>query len=386
LRIKYREKIEPIIPEEELYTQQRIILYGDSLFEEVIDSGGRLFYWEDLSIQRFNQALTESVAKDYPSVAQDPSQMFAQVPFQNMKSLLASAEPRPNARTLVFDGERLWQHHQQKHRGADGQVEDVYIRVNTNRPTNRYVPPSILEHWLYAFDMPGLVCDRDFRSDNRFPDPGTAELLDSRVEVDGALCEIVEKGRYRYYLDPSLDYAVRKREWRYKGRLVFEVLGAQFEELVPGVWLPRRVVATTFSAKEDGIPLYRSINTVELLEVNQPEHERFFLVKPPAGAVVIDENRKPIDSTGQEQLPAEGDIIPSVSYTQPANEADVEAAAQRAAREQGDSLARWKLLHGETSLNANGRGFRTVLICLNAGIIISLVALYIYRRFYGKHA
>jgi hypothetical protein len=142
--------------------------------------------------------------------------------------------------------------------------------------------------------------------------------------IDGATSSTVEvqRGdqRVRFYLDPAMNYAVRRREERSKsGELTVVAHGSEFTKLPrSGLWLPRRI-EVTWNRRPEAPTLVRPRLLIETYTVSELSDDpipdsQFVLNYDEAGSFISDSRISGADKE-------EGGRI---TYQQPANPADLE--------------------------------------------------------------
>jgi len=127
-------------------------------------------------------------------------------------------------------------------------------------------------------------------------------VLESSEPVDGAECLVVEGRKTvagaerelrrveRFWLDPRRGLALLRREVRYDDVLAERRTGSRFEEVAPGIWLPRearwerRAPAWT-AAEFRGKPAYAYQIEAVKIRVNDPANDALFGPGPDARVV-----------------------------------------------------------------------------------------------------
>ena len=210
--------------------------------------------------------------------------------------------------------------------------------------------------------LPNVLDPSDDRKDQRFPDafakPGY-EVQPRWDEVDGNRCVVVSyPGRETLWLDPTMNYSVRKHVGNY---FRTDVLGVRFtntdfKEVEPGVWLPRRCRYELCGPPEAdsryrGKPLISYTYDIKELVVNNVPDSLFLLTIDP-GMAVIDST---VASVGSK----------AAFYLMPADPSKIDEAISESMETQrrAESKARW-------SRN---------LIWVNLAVV-ALVALYLGGR------
>lgn len=216
-------------------------------------------------------------------------------------------------------------------------IDQVIVKA-LRRDNALYFPCRYNSGACVAFPDPGDKPPAAATARHRIPDlfrTAAFTVSPAREVVDGAPCVVVSApGAHKLWLDPALRYAVRKREVYADGVLQYAVV-CRGHELVPGtdLWLPRSV--TQFIAAPPTAPpeyrgkfLQQLDMTVRRVEVNKPGHDAVFDLKVRSGSMVADETLASADPT---RIPNRGgERSRAVSYTQPANPADLDAVIQQA--------------------------------------------------------
>jgi len=155
----------------------------------------------------------------------------------------------------------------------------------------------------------------------------------------------------------------------------------QFEEILPEIlWLPRTVLSRQYGITEmaegryAGVPIHESVIEITNIEVNLPEHEMYFSLDVPPGNWVTDMVTTPLDSNGKEvALSRDKNTIPSISYLQPADQADLDQVIQEA-RLKKPQRANKEML---TSKKSSWFG---PLIWFNIGFLTIFMLYWCYRK------
>ena len=99
---------------------------------------------------------------------------------------------------------------------------------------------------------------------------------------------------YIYYLNPAMNYAVRRAEERYDSTLLLATDNEQFEELAGrNIWLPHKSTTHYYTAqmlpgKYFSEPILAE--TFEMTELSlKPVSDDQFVLQPPAGAQIFDQ-------------------------------------------------------------------------------------------------
>jgi hypothetical protein len=195
-----------------------------------------------------------------------------------------------------------------------------------------------------------------------------AEVARCEEELAGGprmlFVELQKAGRtYRFRLDPSMGYAVRRREERLEsGRLAVAVDCDDFAKLPrSGLWLPRRVEATWHCRPEeprlvtDKRLVVDSYKVTELRDDPIPESQ-FALRYEKPGTFVADSR-----PSGSEKQPGG-----RVSYRQPADPGDLDEVIQTALGGGASPRSRWSSLR--------------VAVVVHVAILAALAAFLLWRR------
>jgi hypothetical protein len=194
--------------------------------------------------------------------------------------------------------------------------------------------------YLNAFDLPGLLGRGEFK------------LQPGKETIDGQPCVVLVSAQNdRVWLDPSLGYAIRKRERFHPetGALKERWHNTEFREVLPGLWLPwswhvDRCPSHLAPADVRGKPLLRYGSQVKTLELNNVPDSLFELKFDP-GTSVMDTTLKPATKEGPEP----------VGYVQPADPSQLDEVIHKALGKTPPSsaLSWWSLaLMGAVSLLA----------------------------------
>ncbi|MBX3414271.1 MAG: hypothetical protein KF708_16410 [Pirellulales bacterium] len=232
----------------------------------------------------------------------------------------------------AFDGERFTR--RESTRLTTGGVTRTAVRISDASENDpNYFNNEPLDFVLLAFDLPSAPVAHEDRRAYRL-----RTLLEKyefrsegQAECDGHSCVLLSSDRVRLWLDPKLGFAVRKREGYSKGKKVFEVRASGHRQVVPGVWVPMRVVTITFGSSFDPPefweqPLYEREYKITEFRHNIPLAEAMFRIEPEPGEWVNDKTRALTDSAGR---PLEGR---TVGYVQPADQAQLDEVIARASR------------------------------------------------------
>src|SRR5690606_17953575 len=117
----------------------------------------------------------------------------------------------------------------------------------------------------------------------------------------GTSCVVLTLKDMRLFLDPRLDFAVRRSEETKKGKPLQVRTADDFVEILPRVWFPKKqhqVVYAGIDGKRAGQPEIEVITDVTNVEVNRPEHLTYFTVNVPPGSWVNDQKLAALDKEG----------------------------------------------------------------------------------------
>jgi|GEM_PF-5582772 len=405
LRIDYDWSIEPLISEEALFREKRMMPQPPVSIRVIYHSDGRTYLRSDDPSQEFMDPLFKKLIPEFPALEDDADRLFRDVPFARVRDVineLMADPPVHDCRVVVFDGKRLMNFGELATFVVGDNPRRTFVIVNVDRLHGSIIPPNLIDSLLFAFAMPGLPKESETREFNRFPDalsgPAVSILKTSEEVVDGVRCiaieTSVESRGQRFYFDPALRHTLRKRQWMRKGSLTFEAEYSDFEEVIEHVWLPRSVIETQYAGKDllngsyNGRPIFRRRNLVKLLRANDPADIALLSVDFPAGSVVSDQTLTALDRSGQEKALPEpikqnlkyGQIVPSVSYVQPADRADLEKVVRDAQRQSGRI--------GENPFDDKPKHSGVVrwLVAVNLGILVFIVGVIAYRRVRARNS
>jgi len=351
---------------------------------QIQNQDGR-FYGETRSRwSLIDKAILRSIKSLYPGKG------LRDIPFDELKNIIVeelakvSEESMP-ADILVYDGKHVWQHREATQLITNGVARNVYVILNPDSSPTGMVSNALLEKLLISFPVPSLPKDNAVRLENRLPDmlaSGAYAISPILEEVSGHSCVLVKSMSQSIWLDPKLGFAVRRRVWRHRdGKPVYEIVANQFEEILPEIlWLPRTVLSRQYGITEmaegryAGVPIHESVIEITNIEVNLPEHEMYFSLDVPPGNWVTDMVTTPLDSNGKEvALSRDKNTIPSISYLQPADQADLDQVIQEA-RLKKPQRANKEML---TSKKSSWFG---PLIWFNIGFLTIFMLYWCYRK------
>ncbi len=389
LRYESTSRVEAKIEPELVYREFRVFSPADVQSVVIYHRDGRLYH---SVLDPWSVAYTDFDARfmrEHPN-AQDAADMFT-LPYGRVQTLAKVALSEVQAVSplvRVYDGRRLWQMEPGQRLETPNRSVEAFVIVDTNRVASPFLPETLLDGLLFGFDMPRLSFDSQTRARNRLPDLLTAAgagIASAEERVDGALCVVVDLAdTQRLWLDPALGFAVRKRLWFLDKKEIYELTARDFEKLGDDLWLPHEAVYTQYGHAQaaggnyTGKPIYDRRLTVANWKLNDPADLGYLAVEIPAGSVVIDQTIEPMDDSGRPIAHAKkGDnVVPSVSYTQPANARDLDRVVREAQEEAGRA--------GRELRTQPANYFRSTLLWFNVGVLAVLVLTVVLRRRWEK--
>jgi hypothetical protein len=239
----------------------------------------------------------------------------------------------------AWDGTRFLQ----KLPGGSGGMDDATATVKINDPSN--LPDDLIQmpqDYLVGLGrtLPDPLHPEHDRRDRRLPDAfglGGFEVRSTFQEVDGSPCVVVTRpGQETYWLDPKVNYGVRKYErLTPRSDVVRERRqNRDFAEVAPGIWLPRVCTRDLCGpplapAPFRGAPMLRFTYKLTGWKLNNLPDSLFELkIKP--GVLVADATR----------LPSKGDENQYVTYRMPADASQLEKAVEQALSEKANFEAK----------------------------------------------
>ena len=238
----------------------------------------------------------------------------------------------------VYDGNKFVHNTSEDSVHTAGQLRKVYSLVNVGRLTDPKFTQCLLDYSLFAFPLHGLPPEAKYRdkyyASSILEDPRLVLREEDSEDGRERRIVLVRDGEFEIWLSPALDFSATEYHVYRGGVKVAETSFDDFVLVAEGVWLPRKAQRSIFGGREFdgqfvGQAIYRNDYKVLALEVNQPEHAAAFTVRPEAGSWIVDETLVP--QVAQANTTPNGQrIIPSVSYIQPASDADVEKTIERA--------------------------------------------------------
>jgi hypothetical protein len=187
-------------------------------------------------------------------------------------------------RMVGYDGKVIWTRTVSERRRADGKTEKRRPEVATYSPGSDTSRPTDVSRFIrppgYLFDVGLAVFGPDFSAQDKFSQdamrlgllPELFELgkfsIDGTENIDGAKCvrvcgtvELKRPGEttlgpfadaQKLWLDVEHGLAVRKREWvSAQRRTRILVLMRDFQEVTPGLWLPKVCQSQTIAPPDD---------------------------------------------------------------------------------------------------------------------------------------
>jgi hypothetical protein len=172
------------------------------------------------------------------------------------------------------------------------------------------------------FNYAGLKLPEFAAEVGRAPQSLLVYLLDGGGALVGVVAERFEgaecakatidhdKRRYEFYLDPTLNYAVRGRaETDESGRRMRTVTNAEFQQFRPGLWLPMRVDVEFLCGMEFGKPeqtfdrpIYSSTYRGHDVSGSPIPNERFSLNYTAPGTIIADGRLPGAYEEGRERI------------------------------------------------------------------------------------
>ena len=380
LRVEYDEVSTPLVDMEVLWTQANVT--GPFSRKVTVVTEGGKYYSEIETESQDIEAATALVMKDSPKRFEGKVEITGMISYAELAKKLPLVGKRKGQRILTYDGSAVREKSERpaKIKGTD---EPVYFVHEFAGKDVMYLPLSYVEFTLYGPLLPGTVGDDNARKKNRIPEmfaEPKGPVSAGREKVGQTECVAVEMaGQGKVWLDPQRGFAMLRREYYTEGITEMRLEAEGFAEVLPDVWMPRTLTRTDFGGPQvgkelRGKPLTRAVMRVTKFEANKPEHATVYVLKPPAGAVVFDMTRRPVDSQGKSiEAPLPKGNIPSVSYVQPANEADLEAVIKRAEEDQGI------MIQGSTPPPAWSRTRKTV-VAAGLGLAAAIVAFLVWDR------
>lgn len=247
----------------------------------------------------------------------------------------AAVGGRPGIRkVLAFDGRVTYLHEE------EGPL-DVKGNASVRIMLGNHVGKDALDVFMGYHGFPRIGDSIFFLDD--MEEPASTSLLDTLDDEDckvapglnpcgdGTPCVLVEADRERIWLDPSLNLALRQREWTGPGDrgVITRIRFENHVEVEPGIWLARTIRRDCFCDPSTypalaGTP-YRT-ETIEASEIrSEPVPDELFAFSPPAGTFVNDLTKIPV-------RPSEG-FQRIVTYTVPASPLSVDEVARKATEE-----------------------------------------------------
>ena len=195
-----------------------------------------------------------------------------------------------------------------------------------------------LDGVLLTFDVPSAPRVSETRS--RYLWPSVAKRFELRPagteECDGSPCLVFSSNDLKLWLDPQLNYAVRRRAALYEGKVIYDERASDHFQVCAGVWVPKRLIKTTLgnmleSPEYSEQPLFEDEYKITEFRRNIPLADTMFRLDAKPGEWVVDQTLAPHDADGKlVRDPQRPGVVPAVSYVQPADKSRVDAAIARA--------------------------------------------------------
>lgn len=251
--------------------------------------------------------------------------------------------------TILYDGAVI-KERRMKEAGAD----TLDIR-SPKEGDGRYFPYNYFDHLLLGTDDPGLPTNAVQRSRLPYLLRERSFVVKPEKElVHGVPCVVAEvANRNKIFFDPQLNFAVRRQEVTFDGRLAKVVEYSNFTEVVAGVvWLPRKVEYSVIGRPDDSLSHYVSEAhwgkpvllislTVQRLEANLAAHDKYFTLNVDPGTIVLDTTRSPLDEAGR-PVETGGTDSGGIVYVQPAKGADLEEVIRQTQQRYGTDYRAWQ--------------------------------------------
>ncbi len=187
-----------------------------------------------------------------------------------------------------------------------------------------------LDFCFFAVELPGISVETLNRAQFRVPEVFRDGNFASTTDVvEGQKCALLSSPSLKLWLDPSLGYAVRRREVYIENKLVFVVKADRIEPVAADVWIPRMITLESvgnprnmYDGALEGVTTYINRVSISRFTLNPPMKDDDFVITPKAGEWVNDLSKKVVGAS---------DGALGVSYLQPADPGrldEVVAAAQ----------------------------------------------------------
>lgn len=182
---------------------------------------------------------------------------------------------------------------------------------------------------------------------------------DGHDDVAGATCLRVTSATDCLWLDPARQHALIKREVRdASGELRCRYSCDDFAELLPHLWLARRIVMELIDGGEVTVRSRMELVDVDVTEVP----DALFTLRFEPGTRINDMNRMPKLASG---------VQPVVGYDMPARPEDLDRVASAAVDRNREAI--------EAAFHSRGRAWRWGILVVNILIVFAICAL-LFRR------
>jgi hypothetical protein len=384
LLVEGDKTIEPAIPLEEWGKLRASPGIVATHFVIVIHRDGRLYTQFASPIELLSRELPKLLRAKHPETKGKPFSFsdYPQAEIQQLANdVLAKSNVECRGSTEIYDGAKVWRNNADNTLRMRDKESQAFIVFDVTKPGD-YLGETFLDWSLLSFEIPSVASVRERRARNRVPATfawGGRKCAITTEVLDGVSCVVCDfGGAERIWLDPALDFAVRRREFFRKGMPVFEHRVVSLKRASDGPWIPSEVVETEYGRDWEakgryyGKPVSRARFRVSRIERDLPEHIRYLSIDVPAGSWVIDETLKPLDASGKISKTKDS----QVSYVQPANAADLEKIVQLAQLRAGNEAL------SVVDKPASSRPNRIIwMIGLNVVVLICLVGtLWLWRR------
>jgi hypothetical protein len=351
--------------------------------ELVCVKNSKLYLKKTETFHDLDSILPELISR-HPKLAKHLDALNTEVPFAELDTLLAKAPKLTTQQTDIYDNGRLTRTQSQDLRRINKEIQPIYVVVDTSKIGGTYFLPTPIDDALFGPlipMIPGLTADADYRAKHSVPKlfslPGFS-VLPKREIVGDAECLVIQGSTEIFWLDPKRGCAVTKRQLLSRdGGVHYETTLQDFVELIPNVFFPKIIKTTEFGGVNDAEynakPLSVTTWSLDDITANRPEHLSFFK-GPPAGAFVMDQTLRRLNEKGEEvpfKQKARANTIPSVNYTQPASQNDLEETIRKA-----------QLGQSQDGPNTNSPSLgRTTFFVANIAVI-GVLAFFLGRRFW----
>ncbi len=308
LKVVYEQVMTPLVDMDVLWNHRMSYEWPPSTYT-VVSEEGKLYYRYVTKRTQIGDIL-DLLEKDKP--ARFPKMKSGQrfdlrkygnppLTYAEIKEKLPLVEPEKYWSMRMYDGSTYYS-------GIPGalivgQPRETSYAINdtTNHEKVSYLGTHYPDRVLFGMPLPGLRTDSEQHKKNRVPDLFSyADFsVSERIErVSGTDCVVLEApGHEKLWLDPQRGFALLRREQYSKGHLSTRTECGDLVEVVPGVWMPKKVTLTTFAGlgiwpnlpeQYHGKPWRQTTLRVKTLEVNDPKHQEYFKFRPEPGAPVHD--------------------------------------------------------------------------------------------------